>query len=101
MRTQRKLILLAATNGVFLRQIFGGDAHVIIVEGIPQAVLDHAVSQLTVTQPQPGTRAVHQIRRLTHTFLPPGDNHFGVTTADRLHRQMNRLQTGATDFVDG
>ena len=73
----------------------------IIVEGIPQAVLDHAVDQLTVAQTQPGTRAVDQVWRLTHAFLPPGDNHFGVTTADRLHRQMDRLQTRTADLIDG
>ncbi len=38
---------------------------------------------------------------LAHALLAAGDHRVGVTAADRLHRQMHRLQTGAAHFVDG
>ncbi|MNN33043.1 hypothetical protein D3C81_1467810 [compost metagenome] len=43
-------ILLLATDGEFIRQIFGGNTHMVVVERIPQPVMHHAVFQAGMTQ---------------------------------------------------
>ena len=50
-----KGVLGFAADVVLVRQIFGGDAHVVVVEGIPQAVLEIMVS---MTLPWPMRRPV-------------------------------------------
>ena len=50
---QGKSVLLLTTDYELIRQIFGSNTHVIVVERIPQAVMDHAVFHTGMTQPQP------------------------------------------------
>ena len=45
--------------------------------------------------------AMHQIGSIAHTLLAAGDNDPGVAAADRLHRLLNRFQSGAAHQIDG
>ncbi|MCY1416646.1 hypothetical protein D9M71_321620 [compost metagenome] len=94
-------VLLLAADAVLLHQVLGGDAHVVVVEGIPQAVVDHAVDHLGVAHAQAGAGAGHDVGRQAHAFLAAGDDRLGVAAADRLGRQVQGLEAGAADLVDG
>jgi hypothetical protein len=52
-----ELVLLRARDVVFLRNILGGRAHVVLVVHVPQAVDDHRVDELRVTHPEAVARA--------------------------------------------
>lgn len=94
-------VLLLAGQAVLLRQVLGGDAHVVVVEGVPQAVLDHAVDQLRMAHAQAGAGAGHDVGRQAHVLLAAGDDHLGVAAADRLGAQVQGLEAGAADLVQG
>ncbi len=93
------LALAADVEGV--GEVLGGNAHVVVVKGVPQAVLDHAVLQAGVAETQAVAGAMHQIGSIAHTLLAAGDNDPGVAAADRLHRLLNRFQSGAAHQIDG
>ncbi|MDT4818636.1 hypothetical protein FQZ97_517340 [compost metagenome] len=96
-----KAVLLFAADAVVLHQVLGGDAHVVVVEGVPEAVLDHAVDQFGVAHAQAGARGGHDVRGEAHVLLAAGDDHPGVAAADRLGRQVQGLEAGAADLVQG
>ncbi len=70
-----------------------------IIEGIPEAVADHRVDQLRMAHAQPGAGLGQHVGRQAHVFLTASDDHFGVAAANRLRRQVQRLETGAADLV--
>ena len=61
----RELVLLLARDLPLLGDVLGGGAHVIAVEGVPQAVLDHGVDQLERAH----LRAVAQMLRSAAPWL--------------------------------
>ena len=93
------LALTADVEGI--SQILGGNAHVVVVKGVPQAVQNHAVLQAGVAETQAVAGAVHQIGGIAHALLAAGDDDLGVAAADRLHRLLNRFQPGAAHQIDG
>jgi len=71
LRRQRKFILLAARNLPLCRHVLGRGTHVVAVERIPQAVLDHGVDKRQWAH----LLAVSQMRamgRQTHALLTAG-----------------------------
>ncbi|CAI8866812.1 ABC transporter ATP-binding protein [Pseudomonas sp. IT-P291] len=92
-------ILCFTRDLVLLRQILGGDTHVVVVEGVPQAILDHAVLQLRMAHTQAGACLGQNIGGQTHVFLTASDDQFCVAAADCLDGKMDRLETGAADLV--
>ncbi|MNP34200.1 hypothetical protein D3C76_1274760 [compost metagenome] len=84
-----------------MRQVLGRDAHVVIVEGVPQTVLNHAVDQLRMTHAQTGACLGQDIGAQAHVFLTASDHQLRVTATDGLHGQVNCLQARAADFVQG
>ena len=94
-------ILRLAAQAVFLREVLGGDAHVAVVEGVPQAIVDHAVEHLRMPHAQAAARAGQQVGGEAHVFLAAGDDHLGVAATDRLDGQMHGLEAGAADLVQG
>ena len=94
-------VLGFAADAVLLHQVLGGDAHVVVVEGVPQAVLDHGVHQLGVAHAQPGTGTGHHVGGEAHVLLAAGDHHLGIAAADGLGREVQGLEAGAADLVQG
>ncbi|MNX92628.1 hypothetical protein D3C86_1247780 [compost metagenome] len=94
-------VLLLAAQAVLLGQVLGGDAHVVIVERIPQAIADHGVDDLRVTHAQAGTGAGHDVIGQAHVFLATGDDHVSVAATNRLSAQVQGLEAGAADLVQG
>ncbi len=101
LRLGGKGVLLFTAEAVFVHQVFCGDTHVIVVERIPQAVADHAVDQLAMAHALAGTGRGHHVGGEAHVLLATGDDHFGVTTTDRLGRQVQGLEARAADLVQG
>ena len=65
-------ILVLTGYAKFFSYVFGGDAHVVVVEGIPQAVFDHYVGQLAVTHTQaPSSFAAGYEGALDMLSIPP------------------------------
>ena len=98
LRLHRELVLLRAGDLPFLGDVLGGRAHVIAVEGIPQAVLDHGVDQLEAAH----LHAVAQmlaVRRLAHRFLAAGDHDVAVAVEDGLVAERHRPQARAAELV--
>ncbi len=60
------LALAADVEGV--GEVLGGNAHVVVVKGVPQAVLDHAVLQAGVAETQAVAGAMHQIGSIAHAL---------------------------------
>ncbi len=99
--TQSKGVLLLATDNEFIRQIFRGNSHVIIVERIPQAVMYHAVLHTGMAQPQTGSRTVEKIGRIAHALLTTGYYDLRIAAANRLDRLMHRLQARTAHQING
>ena len=94
----REFVLLLAGDLPLLGDVLGGDAHVIAVKGVPQAVLDHGVDKVEVAH----LLAVAQmgaVRRLAHAFLAADDKDIAVAVLDRLGAQRHRAQAGAANLV--
>jgi hypothetical protein len=94
-------VLLLAADLVFVDQILGSDAHVVIVERIPQTVADHRVDDLRVAHAQTGACARHHIVGQAHVFLAAGNDHLGVAATNRLRTQMQGFQARAANLVQG
>src|SRR5204863_3853886 len=45
-----ELVLLFAGDAVFLGDVLAGQAHMVVVVNIPEAVMDHGIDQLSVAQ---------------------------------------------------
>ena len=94
-------VLLLTADAVLVHQVLGGDAHVVVVEGVPQAVLDHGIDQLAVAHALAGTGRRHHVGGLAHVLHAAGDDDVGVAAADRLGAQVQGLEAGAADLVQG
>src|SRR4030095_8911475 len=69
----REAVLLLARDLPLARHIFGGVAHVVAVEGIPQPVLDHGVDELHVAH-LGALAQMSAVRRLAHALLAAGND---------------------------
>ncbi len=69
MAFERILILLGARNFIFFGDEFGGDAHVVVLVGFPEAVVNHRVNQLAVAETVAGAR-LHQTDTGNSTWTP-------------------------------
>src|SRR6266436_1916283 len=81
------------------RDVLGSVAHMIAVERIPEAVLDHGIDHVEVAHFHPAAQ-MGAVRRLAHRFLPPRDHDFGVAVENGLVTKGDRAQAGPTKLVD-
>ncbi len=94
-------VLGFTADAVLVHQVLGGDAHVVVVERVPQAVGDHAVDHLGVAHAQAGARGGQDVRRQAHVLHAAGDDYLGIAAADGLGAQVQGLEAGAADLVQG
>jgi len=92
-------VLFVAAELPLLGDILGCCAHVVAVEGIPQAVFDHAVDQFQVAHLLTGAHMRH-VGAERHAFLTAGDDDSGVAELDVLGASGDRAQARAADLVD-
>ena len=98
LRGDRERVLLFARQLPLAGDVFGGIAHVIAVEGVGQAVLDHGVDHLEVAHLDAAAQ-MRAMRRHRHRFLPAGDDDLGVAGGDLLHAERDGAQARAAELV--
>ena len=99
LRGGREGVLLGAGDLAFLRHVLGGVAHVIAVEGVPQAVLEHGVDHLELAH-LGAVAQMRGVRRLAHALLAADHHDRGVAVADRLPAEGDGAQARAAELVD-
>ena len=92
-----------AGYAVLLGDILGSHAHVVVVEDVPQAVVDHVVVDIGFGHPHPVAVAafVQQERRPVHVLDTAGHDHVGVAQGYLLRRRDYGLKARATHPVQG
>ena len=98
---QRQRVLHFAGDAVLLGHVLGGDAHVVLVVDVPQAVDDHGVDHLPVAHALAVAQPLQHVRRGAHVFLAAGDHDLAVARGHGLRGQHHGLQARAADGVDG
>ncbi|MNX55766.1 hypothetical protein D3C86_865390 [compost metagenome] len=94
-------ILLLAGDAVALSDVLGGDAHVIVVEGIGEAIMDHRVDHLNGSHAGAPAGVGHEVRGRGHVLHAAGDDDVGVSEQDGLDAEVHRLEARTADLVDG
>ena len=92
LRGRGERILVRAAHLVLVGDVLGGGAHVAVLEGAPEAVADHLVDELAVTEPVAVARVLDEVRRARHVLHATGEDHLAVAGADRLRGKRDRLQ---------
>ena len=98
---QRQCVLHIAADAVGLGHVLGGDAHVVLVVHIPQAIDDHRVHHVPVTHALAVAAAHQHMGRSAHVFLATGDDDLAVAPGHGLRGQHHGFETGAAHGVDG
>ena len=98
LRGDGEAVLLLARDLPLARHVLGRVAHVVAVEGIPQAVLDHGVDELHVAH-LGAVAQVRAVRRLAHALLAAGDDDAGGAERDLLGAERDRAQARAAQLV--
>ena len=98
LRGDREAVLLLARDLPLARHVLGGVAHVVAVEGVPQAVLDHRVDELDVAH-LGAVAQVRAMRRLAHALLAAGDHDPGRSELDLLGAERHRAKPRAAQLV--
>ena len=96
----REGVLIVTAKAPLPGDVFGSYAHMVVVEGAHQAVLQHRVFHFPVAHALAIARILQHVRRYTHVLLTAGDDDVGVAALDRLGRQMDRLEAAAAQLVD-
>ncbi len=91
MRLSGEGILLSAGDVELARDILRGLAHVITVEGIPQAVAHQRVDESRIAEFGPGAHG-GAMRRAAHAFLAAGDDDRGIAALQGLVREHDGAQ---------
>src|SRR5215467_1267747 len=95
----REFVLLRAGDLPLARDVLGRVAHMIAVECIPKAVLDHGIDHVEVAHFHAAAQ-VGAVRCLAHGFLTPGNHDFGVAVENGLVAKRDRAQAGPAKLVD-
>ena len=96
-----KLVLHLAGDAVFLGNVFSSDAHVIVVERVGQRVVNHRVNKCAVAHTVAVTALRKRIRCAGHILHTTRDDDVGFTAGNQRRREVNALQTGTAEVVEG
>ena len=79
------------------------NGHVAVIEGIPQAIINHGIHNAAIGQSHPRAPAhIRQHKRaIAHTLLPAGNTNIRPSQKNHLKSKINRFDTGRTDFING
>src|SRR5215208_8398476 len=92
-----------AGDTVLLGDVLGRHAHVVVVEDVPQAVIDHVVVDICFGHPHPVTVAalIQQEGRPVHVLDAAGHDDVGVAQGYLLRSRDNGLKSRAAHPVQG
>ena len=74
--------------------------HLLLGEGVGEAVVGHRVDRLDVAHPEAEAGAGQQVGRLAHRLHAAGHGDLGVAGADRLVGEADRAHARGADLVD-
>ena len=95
-----RVLVLCGSGELEVRGAFlAAHAHVHVVVGIPQAIVDHEILELGVAHPRAGAERVREVRRVGHRFHAARDHHVGLAQGDDAGGFDHRLEAGATHLV--
>ena len=92
-------ILLRAADLEALGHVLGRDAHVVVVEDIPQAVPDHRIDEFERAHPGAGAQ-MGDMRRPAHALLAAGNDDAGLAGADEQRTHNDGTQSRAAHLTD-
>ena len=98
---QGQLILHLAGDAVLFGHVLGGDAHVAVVERIPQAVVDHHVGHGGVVHAGAPAGGIDGVGSHAHALHTAGHNALSLAGHNGAVSDGNAVQTGATHLVQG
>ena len=81
------------------RHVLGGDAHVIVVESVPEAVPDHLVHKLGIAHAAPPACGGQDIGSLRHVLHAACHHTAGLSGADGQRGFRHGLEAGTADLV--
>src|SRR3712207_127789 len=92
---------LLAGYAVLLRDVLRRHAHVVVVEDVPQAIIDQVIVDVGLRHPHAVAVAglVQQKRRPVHVLYAAGHHHISVAQRDLLRRRDYGLQARAAHPV--
>ena len=93
LRGHGKLVLRLTRDAVFLGDVLGGDAHVVLVVDVPQPVHNHRVDELRVAHAETVARTRQYVRCGGHVLLATGHDDIRVARNDGVGCQHHGLQT--------
>ena len=96
-----ELILHFAGHAEALGHVLGGNAHVVIVEGVPQAIVDHNVNNLAVVHPVTEAGIGQSIGRKAHVLHTAYYHNVRIAGGDHVRSKVDALETAAANVVDG
>ena len=96
-----EVVLLSAGELVFCGALIAVGAHVLVVVGVAEAVVNHGIDEHSVAKTIAGASLWQQVRGQTHVFHTAGDDDIGLVQLDRLAGKHDGLESGATNFIDG
>ena len=98
---QGQLILHLAGDAVLFGHVLGGDAHVAVVERIPQAVVDHHVGHGGVVHAGAPAGGIDGVGSHAHALHTAGHDALSLAGHDGAVSDGNAVQTGAAHLVQG
>ncbi len=93
-------VLFLAADAVLLGEVLRGDAHVDVVEGVPQTVVDHRVDDLGVAHAGAEARGRQEVGRARHVLHAARDDDVHVACADHLRSDRNCFEARSAQHVD-
>ena len=100
MAESRVFVLSLSRDVIFLGDDLARVAHVALLEGTPQPVVDGRINHLAVANPQPFPDLFQQIRRVARRFHSAGHGDVDIADSDGLIRQHHRFEARSADLVD-
>ena len=94
-------VLLGTGDTPHVVDVLGGGAHVIVVESVPQAVLDHGVDHLLVAHASAPAGVGSGIGSGAHVLGTAADDDVAVTGQDGAGALDDGLHAGAADHTHG
>ena len=101
LRSASQLVLHLTGDTVLLSNILCGDAHVVVVEYVPNAVMYHHIGHNDIVHTSAPTSLCYRIRCVGHGLNAAGQDALIVAGTDDLRGQIQGTHGRCTNLVDG
>ena len=98
---QGEFVEFFSGDAPLIGNVLSGHAHVILVESVPQTVVDHDVDHLRVEHSRAPAGSGHGVGSQGHGFGTACDDDVSVAGLDDLSGETYAAKTGTADLIDG